>query len=79
MRAAYIDMTNENNTCPQGLTYTVENSTHMCISSHSSAGCTSVTFPTHGVPTLRSVVEQLHTKKVQMMHFRAIVLGANDL
>ena len=50
VRAAYIDMTNESNTCPQGLNYTVENSIRMCTSSHSSAGCTSVTFPTHGVP-----------------------------
>ena len=50
MRAAYIDMTNENNTCPQGLNYTVVNSTRMCTSTHSTAGCTSVNFPTHGVP-----------------------------
>ena len=50
MRAAYIDMTIENNTCPQGLNYTVENSTWMCTRSNTSAGCTSVTFPTHGVP-----------------------------
>ena len=51
MRAAYIDMTNENNTCPQGLTYTVVSSTRMCTRSHYSArNCSSVTFPTHGVP-----------------------------
>ena len=51
MRAAYIDMTNVNNTCPQGLTYTVESSTRMCTRSHSSTfDCSSVTFPTHGVP-----------------------------
>ena len=50
MRAAYIDMTNENNTCPQGLTYTVVSSTRMCTISLSNAGCLSVTFPTHGVP-----------------------------
>ena len=50
MRAAYIDMTNENNTCPQGLTYTVQSSICMCTSSHSTSGCTSVNFPTHGVP-----------------------------
>ena len=50
MRAAYVDMTNETNTCPQGLTYTIESSIRMCTSSHSTAGCTSVTFPTHGVP-----------------------------
>ena len=50
MRAAYIDMTNDNNTCPQGLTYTVVNSTRMCTRSQFNAGCTSVTFPTHGVP-----------------------------
>ena len=50
MRAAFIDVTNENNTCPRGLTYTVQSSIRMCTSSHSSAGCTSVTFPTRGVP-----------------------------
>ena len=50
MRAAYIDMTNENNACPQGLTYTVQSSIRMCTSSLSTAGCTSVNFPTHGVP-----------------------------
>ena len=51
MRAAYIAMTNENNTCPQGLNYTVVNSTRMCT--RSLAGyydCSSVTFPTHRVP-----------------------------
>ena len=51
MRAAYIDMTIESNTCPQGLNYTVVNSTHMCTRSHTGGiGCSSVTFPTHGVP-----------------------------
>ena len=50
MRAAYIDMTDVSNTCPQGLTYTVQSSIRMCTSSHSTGGCTSVNFPTHGVP-----------------------------
>ena len=51
MRAAYIDMTNENNTCPQGLNYTVVSSTRMCTRSYTGFyGCSSVTFPTHGVP-----------------------------
>ena len=51
MRAAYIDMTNENNTCPQGLTYTDVSSTRMCTRSHTGwHSCSSVTFPTHGVP-----------------------------
>ena len=50
MRAAYINMTNENNSCPRGLTYTVASTIRMCTRSHSSAGCASVTFPTHGVP-----------------------------
>ena len=51
MRAAYIDMTNANNTCPQGLTYTVINSTRMCTRSHTGwYDCSSVTFTTHGVP-----------------------------
>ena len=52
MRAAYIDMTNENNTCPQGLNYTVVNSTSLCTRSDTTNFhvCSSVTFPTHGVP-----------------------------
>ena len=51
MRAAYIDMTDVNNTCPQGLTYTVASSTRMCTRSHTDyINCSSVTFPTHGVP-----------------------------
>ena len=50
MRAAYIDMTNVSNTCPQGLTYTTS-PRRMCTRSHSgNYGCSSVTFPTHGVP-----------------------------
>ena len=52
-RAAYINMTNINNTCPQGLTYTAVGSTRMCASSHSGAGCTSVIFPTRGVPYIK--------------------------
>ena len=55
MRAAYIDMTDENNTCPQGLNYTVVNSTRMCTRSDTtnSPVCSSVTFPTHSVPYMR--------------------------
>ena len=50
-RAAYIDMTDESNTCPQGLNYTVESSTRMCTCSHTDYyDCSSVTFPTHEVP-----------------------------
>ena len=50
MRAAYIDMTDVSNTCPQGLTNISVNSTHMCTDMRTSAGCTSVTFPTHMLP-----------------------------
>ena len=50
MRAAYINMTDMSNTCPQELTYTVQSSIRMCISSHSTGGCNSVNFPTRGVP-----------------------------
>ena len=51
MRAAYVNMTNAINTCPEGLTYTVISSTRMCTRSHSnSMSCSSVTFPTQGVP-----------------------------
>ena len=49
MRTAYI-MANVDNTCPAGLTYTAVGSTRVCTSSHSNAGCTSVIFPTRGVP-----------------------------
>ena len=50
MRAAYIDMTDVSNTCPQGLNYTVESSTRMCTRSDTSwRSCSSVTYPTHGV------------------------------
>ena len=51
MRAAYIDMTNENNTCPQGLNYTVASSTRLCTRPRTSLidHCASVTFPIHGV------------------------------
>ena len=50
MRAAFLDMTDPANTCPENLTYTVQSSTRMCRSSHTSAGCSSVTFPAHRVP-----------------------------
>ena len=51
MRVAHINMTDANSTCPENLTYTVSNSTHMCTRSHTgSLACSSVTFPTHGVP-----------------------------
>ena len=58
MRVAYIDM-DVSNTCPQGLTFvnSSDNSRgtrvlpSRCIRSHSGYnGCSSVTFPTHGVP-----------------------------
>ena len=50
MRAVYIDMTDVSNTCPQELTNTSVNSTRMCTDMRTSAGCTSVTFPTHMLP-----------------------------
>ena len=49
MRAAYIDMTDPGNTCPERVTFTVQSSTRMCRSSHTTAGCTSVTFPAHNL------------------------------
>ena len=51
MRVAYINMTNENNTCPAGMTYTVASSTRMCSRSYNgNYGCSSHMFTTHGVP-----------------------------
>ena len=43
-------MTDAANSCPVGLTYYTQNSTRICSSSISSGGCTSVNFPTFGVP-----------------------------
>ena len=50
MKVANIDMTDENNACPENLNYTVQSSMRMCRSSHTTAGCTSVTFPAHMIP-----------------------------
>ena len=70
MRAAYIDMTNENNTCPQGLTYTVVSSTRMCTISHTGYyDCSSVTFPRHGVPYTVEELEDTST----ILHLHSVV------
>ena len=50
MRAAYINMRDPANSCPRGLITYYQNSTRICSSSISSSGCTSVNFPTYGVP-----------------------------
>ena len=50
MRVAYIDMTKEYNTCPQGLIFSTYLSKRLCTRSSSRAGCSSVTFPTHNLP-----------------------------
>ena len=51
MRAAYINMTDQNSTCPQGLTYTSVDSTRMCARSHCCYDrCSTVTFPANEVP-----------------------------
>ena len=50
MRAIYIDVTNENNTCPDGFNVIVDSSTRMCTRSNTDGGCSSFTFPTFGVP-----------------------------
>ena len=47
LRSAYLNMSNENDTCPAGLRYTIHSSKRMCTRSRSS--CSSITFPTHGV------------------------------
>ena len=49
MRAAFLDMTDPANTCPESLTYTVVNSTRICRSGEA-AGCNSFTYPTHMIP-----------------------------
>ena len=50
MRAAYIDMTEVNNTCPQGLIESIHSSKRMCTRSNAHAGCSSITFSTHNLP-----------------------------
>ena len=49
MRVAHINMTDPRHSCPQGLTYIVQSSKRMCTHAQSSPGCSSVTFPQHGV------------------------------
>ena len=49
MRVAHINMTDENNTCPQELSYTAIGSTRMCGRSLY-YGCSLITFPMHRVP-----------------------------
>ena len=46
MRSAYLNMSDENATCPAGLNYTVHSSKRMCTRTH--PRCSSITFPTHG-------------------------------
>ena len=53
MRVAHINMTDPRHSCPQGLTYVVQSSKRMCIHSHSGPGCSSVTFPPHGISYTR--------------------------
>ena len=48
MRVAHINMTDENNTCPQELSYTVESNIRTCVS-NIAPGCTSVTFSSNRV------------------------------
>ena len=48
MRAAYIDMTNSDSVCLQGLNYTVVSSTRMCTRLNDGL-CSTVTFPAHGI------------------------------
>ena len=49
MRVAHINMTDPRHSCPQGLRYIVQSSKHMCTRTQYSHGCSSVTFPLHGV------------------------------
>ena len=48
MKAVHINMTDASNSCPVGLTFRTINSTRVC--SYTVGGCTSVNFPTFGVP-----------------------------
>ncbi len=48
MRAVHINMTDAANFCPLELTFRTINSTRVC--SYTFGGCTSVNFPTFGVP-----------------------------
>ena len=50
MRAANIDMTDVNNTCPQGLIESIHSSKRMCIRSKAHTGCSSIIFSTHNLP-----------------------------
>ena len=50
MRVAHINMTDPREHCPRGLRYIEHSSKRMCTHSKSGGGCSSITFPQHGVP-----------------------------
>ena len=49
-RVAFLDMTEPGSSCPPELTYINQSSIRMCRTSQSSGGCTSVHYPTFGIP-----------------------------
>ena len=49
-RVAFLDMTDPGSSCPPELTYITQSSIRMCRTSQSSRGCTSVHYPTFGIP-----------------------------
>ncbi len=49
-RAAFLDMRDPGSSCPPELTHVTQSSIRMCRTSQSSAGCTSVHYPTYGMP-----------------------------
>ena len=50
MRAAFLDMTEPGSSCPPELRYENQSSIRMCRTSRSAGGCTSVHYPTYGIP-----------------------------
>ena len=69
MRAVDVDMTNENKTCPQGLTYTVVNSIRMCTRSQPAVVAPQSSSQRLVFPTPRSVDELVATSMVHQTGF----------
>ena len=74
MRSGYLNMSDETDTCPAGLRYTVHSSKRMCTRSR--IGCSSVTIPTHGT-TYTKVCGRAHG--YQFYTGEAFLRGGNSL
>ena len=69
MRAAFLDMTEPGSSCPPELRYENQSSIRMCRTSRSAGGCTSVHYPTYGIPYKNVCGRALAYQYGQLKHF----------